>query len=365
MLTSRRELSQTFLVLKSRSPRLIATSHFQTCLTHSLKLNFFHPVLKSWPHDPFNHRFNLNLDLLNPSFKSLPQSLQSLRILILTSISTIMSANPTSSSASPNLLYRFPDAQILLGPLENISFASVPPSLYYPSDIMLCCGFCNNVAISSDTHLIDLILSLRCIQCDPEPGFPRCQSGPHSNWHLDIKFALYVVPTFLQPAVPVIPPLPTNSLMPASLPHQPTTSAGQSSILRVLLSLPSSTDRGMVFPILPYHFKSHLISTNISNPMFPSFLCSIRWLTPTPSVMDLLVATTIEASILPQLTTHESIPEGIWFYWSHQTIWSSQVLYHSFHWILTKCLHFSTIFCILITHLPPAPLIPCDKRAPS
>ena len=165
-----------------------------------------------------------------------------------------------SSFASSVPLYRFPDAQFLLGPLENMSFATVPSHLYFPSSITICCGFCDNTAFSLDTDLINQILILHSIQCNPNPGLPRCQLAPHSNWHIDIKFALFQVPTYLQPLMPVIPPSPANPPMPAppSTSLQPSTSAGHTSILRNLLCLPPtqlSSDSGMVLLIFSFHHK--------------------------------------------------------------------------------------------------------------
>ena len=169
-----------------------------------------------------------------------------------------MATTPTYVSAADNLLYRFPDAQILLGPLENISFASVPDSLYYATDLLVCCDYCDNIAACSDPDLIDLILQCRSIQCDPAPGLPRCLPFSHSKWHLDIKFCLFVVPTFLMPAIPIIPPLYT---LPALLTQQPPTSDNHGPLLRNLLSITyPSTESGMIF-ILLYQSESPLIFT--------------------------------------------------------------------------------------------------------
>ena len=146
---------------------------------------------------------------------------------------------PSIVSAANNLLFRYPDAQCLLGPLENISFSSVPSDLYYATDLVLHCDFCGNIAWCSEPDVIDVILQLRFVKCDPSPELPRCLPLAHQKWHLNIKFALFVVPTFLQPAISV----PTVFTLPMG-PQQPLPSDDDTSTYLTLLDLDLSTLRG-------------------------------------------------------------------------------------------------------------------------
>ena len=146
---------------------------------------------------------------------------------------------PSTASAAHNLFFRYPDAQFLLGPLENISFASVPSDLYYATDLVLHCNFCGNITWCLEPDVIDVILQMRFVKCVPSPDRPRCLPLAHQKWHLNIKFALFNVPTFLQPLLTV----PTVYTLPMD-PQEPLPSDEDTSTYLTLLDLDLSTLRG-------------------------------------------------------------------------------------------------------------------------
>ena len=111
---------------------------------------------------------------------------------------------PLSTLSAPNRLFRYPDAQFLLGPLENTSFYSVPSDIYHATDIVLHCNFCGNVAWCLEPEVIDAILQIRFVKCIPSPDLPRCLPLAHQKWHINVKFALNNVPTFLPLIVPTV-----------------------------------------------------------------------------------------------------------------------------------------------------------------